>query len=81
MVPAYAAYLALNNLTGKTRSWLMGQGHCVAAIDALNVLTDNLLPEQHERYTGAEGLSRMVADFTATSKTRWQHGRATGQSR
>ncbi|SOB77672.1 Phosphoketolase [Marinobacter sp. LV10R510-11A] len=63
MVPAYAAYLALNNLTGKTRSWLMGQGHCVAAIDALNVLTDNLLPEQHERYTGAEGLSRMVADF------------------
>lgn len=63
MVPAYAAYLALNNLTGKTRSWLMGQGHCVAAIDALNVLTENLLPEQHKRYTGPEGLSRMVADF------------------
>ncbi|HEV8078411.1 MAG TPA: xylulose 5-phosphate 3-epimerase, partial [Marinobacter sp.] len=37
MVPAYAAYLAANSLTGKTRSWLMGQGHCVAAIDALNV--------------------------------------------
>lgn len=63
MIPAYAAYLALNNLTGKTRSWLMGQGHCVAAIDALNVLTDNLLPEQQARYTGTDGLSRMVADF------------------
>lgn len=63
MIPAYAAYLALNNLTGRTRSWLMGQGHCVAAIDALNVLTDNLLPEQQARYTGTEGLSQMVADF------------------
>ncbi|WP_100637966.1 xylulose 5-phosphate 3-epimerase [Marinobacter salexigens] len=63
MVPAYAAYMALNNLTGHTRSWLMGQGHCVAAIDALNVLTGNLLPEQHKRYTGIDGLSRMVADF------------------
>src|SRR5690606_33965750 len=46
MVPAYAAYLALNSLTGSTRSWLMGQGHCVAAIDAINVLTGNLHPEQ-----------------------------------
>ncbi|MBK1886417.1 xylulose 5-phosphate 3-epimerase [Marinobacter sp. DY40_1A1] len=63
MVPAYAAYMALNNLTGQTRSWLMGQGHCVAAIDALNVLTGNLLPEQHKRYTATDGLSRMVADF------------------
>ena len=36
MVPGYAGYLALNNLTGRTRSWLMGQGHCVAAIEALD---------------------------------------------
>ncbi|RBW49099.1 xylulose 5-phosphate 3-epimerase [Marinobacter sp. F3R11] len=63
MVPAYAAYMALNNLTGRTRSWLMGQGHCVAAIDAVNVLTGNLHPEQQERYRGIDGLSRMVADF------------------
>ncbi|MDF0749281.1 xylulose 5-phosphate 3-epimerase [Marinobacter sp. 71-i] len=63
MVPAYAAYLALNNLTGQTRSWLMGQGHCVAAIDALNVLTGNLHPEQDARYWGDEGLSRLVSDF------------------
>lgn len=63
MVPAYAAYLALNNLTGQTRSWLMGQGHCVAAIDALNVLTGNLHPEQQDRYQGKGGLSRLVSDF------------------
>jgi phosphoketolase len=63
MVPAYAGYLALNALTGRTRSWLMGQGHCVAAIDALNVLTGNLHPEQAERYLGADGLNRLVRDF------------------
>ena len=63
MVPGYAAYLALNNLTGNTRSWLMGQGHCVAAIDALNVLTGNLHPEQAERYLGEEGLEHLLRDF------------------
>ncbi|MFO7529231.1 MAG: xylulose 5-phosphate 3-epimerase [Marinobacter sp.] len=63
MVPAYAAYLALNSLTGETRSWLMGQGHCVAAVEALNVLAGNLHPEQQERYRGAEGLSRLAEDF------------------
>ncbi|WP_404364402.1 xylulose 5-phosphate 3-epimerase [Marinobacter sp.] len=64
MVPAYAAYLALNNLTGTTRSWLMGQGHCVAAIEALNVLTGNLHPEQKARYRNdAEGLTNLVSDF------------------
>jgi len=63
MVPAYAAYLATNSLTGKTRSWLMGQGHCVAAIDALNVLTGNLHPEQQQAYGGADGLTRLARDF------------------
>lgn len=63
MVPAYAAYLALNSLTGQTRSWLMGQGHCVAAVDAINVLTGNLHPEQQERYQGPDGLSRLAEDF------------------
>ena len=63
MVPAYAGYLALNNLTGRTRSWLMGQGHCVAAVDALNVLTGNLHPEQAQRYRGPDGLSTLVSDF------------------
>ncbi|MFC4259944.1 xylulose 5-phosphate 3-epimerase [Marinobacter lacisalsi] len=63
MVPGYAAYMALNALTGHTRSWLMGQGHCVAAIDAVNVLLDNLNPEQAARYGTAGGLDRLVTDF------------------
>lgn len=63
MVPGYAAYLAINSLTGQTRSWLMGQGHCVAAIDAINVLTGNLHPEQAERYQGDGGMDRLLQDF------------------
>jgi phosphoketolase len=64
MVPAYAGYLALNALTGETRGWLMGQGHCVAAIEALNLLTANQHPEQAGRYACDEaGMSRLAADF------------------
>ena len=63
MVPAYGAYLALNNLTGRTRGWLMGQGHCVAAVDALNCLLGNLHPEQAERYGCSDGLDHLVQDF------------------
>src|ERR1700741_289330 len=42
----------------------MGQGHCVAAIDSVNLLVDNLMPAHAERYnvTG-EGLTRYVRDF------------------
>src|SRR5690606_32919152 len=64
IVPAYAGYLAANILTGTTRSWLMGQGHCVAAIEALNALVDNLSAEQRLRYAfGEAGLSRLAQDF------------------
>jgi phosphoketolase len=64
IVPAYVGYLLANALTGKTRAWVMGQGHCVAAIDAVNVLTRNLEPEQDERYPlSDEGLSRLCQDF------------------
>jgi phosphoketolase len=64
MVPAYVGYLLANVLTGNTRSWVMGQGHCVAAIEAVNVLTRNLLPKQAERYgCSSEGLTRLVRDF------------------
>lgn len=64
MVPAYVGYLLANALSGKTRSWLMGQGHCVAAIDAINVLMGNLLPEQAARYgCSPEGLTRLAEDF------------------
>lgn len=64
MVPAYVAYLAANALTGQTRGWMMGQGHCVAAIEAVNALIGNLSPGQEGRYTATdEGLTRLVQDF------------------
>jgi phosphoketolase len=64
MVPAYVGYMLANVLSGKTRAWVMGQGHCVAAIEAVNVLVGNLLPEQAQRYGGAVvGLTRLIQDF------------------
>jgi phosphoketolase len=64
MVPAYTGYLAANALTGTTRSWIMGQGHCVAAIDSLNLLVGNMTSAHAERYSVTdEGLTRYVHDF------------------
>lgn len=64
MVPAYVGYLAANVLTGTTRGWIMGQGHCVAAIEAVNTLVGNLSSHQVGRYDrSAEGLSRLAGDF------------------
>jgi phosphoketolase len=64
MVPAYAGYLAVNALTGHTRAWLMGQGHCVAAIDSLNVLVGNMTEAHAARYSLTDaGLTRYVRDF------------------
>jgi len=64
MVPAYVGYLLANAISGRTRSWLIGQGHCVAAIDAVNALLGNQHPEQAERYDASEaGLSRLCSDF------------------
>jgi len=64
MVPAYAGYMAMNTITGHTRAWVMGQGHCVAAIDTVNLLLSNMTPAHAERYTVTdEGLSRYVKDF------------------
>ncbi|MGR3271740.1 hypothetical protein [Thalassococcus profundi] len=64
MVPAYVGYLAANALCGTTRSWLMGQGHCVAAIDAVNLIVDNMSTTQSQRYAFSdEGLTRFVRDF------------------
>ena len=64
MVPAYVGYLLANALSGRTRGWLMGQGHCVAAIDAVNLLVGNMLPAHAERYhISDEGLTRFVNDF------------------
>ena len=64
MVPAYAGYLAANVLTGHTRGWLMGQGHCVAAVDSLNLLVGNMTEAHAARYSLTdEGLTRYVRDF------------------
>jgi phosphoketolase len=64
MVPAYVGYLAANALTGHTRAWLMGQGHCVAAIDSVNLLVDNMSPAHAARYGWSDaGLTRYVRDF------------------
>jgi len=64
MVPAYAGYLAINALTGTTRAWVMGQGHCVAAVDSVNLLVGNMTPAHAERYdVSDEGLTRYVRDF------------------
>ncbi len=76
MAIAYVGYLAANALCGTTRSWMMGQGHCVAAIDAANLLMDNLSPEQASRYElNNEGMTRFVRDFY--SYTIGADGRAT----
>lgn len=64
MAPAYVGYLAANAISGLTRSWIMGQGHTVAAIDSANVLVGNTTPAHAERYpVSDEGLSRLVTDF------------------
>jgi phosphoketolase len=64
MSVGYVGYLTANALCGLTRSWLMEQGHCVAAIDASNLLIGNMLPEHAERYgLSDEKLSRFVRDF------------------
>lgn len=64
MVPAYVGYLLANALSGDTRGWIMGQGHCVAAIDAVNLWVGNTHPAHAERYElDDDGLSRFVSDF------------------
>jgi phosphoketolase len=64
MVPAYVGYMAANAVAGLTRSWVMGQGHCVAAVDSVNLLLDNMTPVHAERYAVTdEGLTRYVRDF------------------
>ena len=64
MVTAFVGYLLANALSGTTRSWIMGQGHCVAAIEAVNALTGDVSPRQKGRYSRSDaGLSQLVSDF------------------
>ena len=60
----FVGYLLANALSGHTRAWTLGQGHCVAAIEAINTLTGDLSPAQIGRYERSEtGLSHLVSDF------------------
>lgn len=64
MVPGYVGYMTANAIAGITRSWIMGQGHCAAAIESVNVMLRNLHPEQAGRYPfNDEGLSQLAEDF------------------
>ncbi len=64
IVLAYTGYLAANALSSVTRSWMMGQGHCVAGIDATNVLVNNMTSAHAERYNlTSDGLTRLARDF------------------
>lgn len=64
MVPAYVGFMLANALSERTRGWVMEQGHCVAAIDSVNLLLDNMCPEHEKRYELTnEGLTRYVTDF------------------
>lgn len=65
MVPAYVGYMLANRLTGQTRSWLMEQGHCVSAIDSVNLLLRNLTESHAQAYPdwSSASLSRFVQDF------------------
>lgn len=64
MAPAFVGYLLANALSGTTRGWLMGQGHCVAAIEAINALTGDVSAAQRGRYDRSEtGLSQLCRDF------------------
>ena len=64
MAIAYTGYLLANALSGTTRAWTLGQGHCVAAIEAINALTGDVSEGQKGRYGRTEvGLSKLVSDF------------------
>ena len=67
---AFVGYHLANALTGQTRAWVLGQGHCVAAIEAVNALLEDLSPAQQGRYGRSEvGLSRLAGDFYSYALT------------
>lgn len=71
MAIAFAGYLAANALSGETRGWIAGQGHCVAAIEAINALTGDVSAQQTGRYDRSErGLSQLCADFYSYALTK-----------
>ena len=64
MAVAFAGFLAANVVSGHTRAWTLGQGHCVAAIEAVNTLMGDVSERQRGRYDRSEkGLTSLVSDF------------------
>lgn len=68
VAPADAGYLTANLLTAQTRGWVLGQGHCVAAIEAANCLVDNLSGAQALAIDGPAA-SRAGAPATADPRS------------
>ncbi len=64
MAVAYVGHMLANTLTQTTRAWMMGQGHCVSAIDSVNLLLNNMRLEHADCYSLTEsGLTQFVTDF------------------
>jgi phosphoketolase len=64
MVPAFVGHLTANVLSGKTRSWVMGQAHGLAAVAAVDVLSGCAAGGPNGRYDRTQaGFSNLVADF------------------
>lgn len=64
MAAAYAGHLAANVLSGVTRLSVVGEGLCVAAVEAIHALTGDLAHPHRRRHAPTQaGLSRLVRDF------------------
>ena len=74
IVPAYVGYLAANALTGLTRGWLMGQGHCGRHRFGQSAGGQHDAPPRRAT-TAAKRVDTSRATSTATRSTR---GRAAG---
>jgi len=71
MAIAYVGYMTANALSGHTRAWTLGQGHCVAAIEAVNALLSDVSPAQAGRYGPTEaGLTQLAQDFYSYALTK-----------
>jgi hypothetical protein len=91
MVPAYVGCLLANTLSGRARSWLMGRGHCVVAVEGSRVnvhtagglieggmLFANRCTRAHVRLSVAQGLGcePQSSHRRRTASTAWAVGSA-----
>lgn len=69
MVPAFVGYLTANVLSGRTRSWAMGQAHGLAAVASVDVLTGGVADGPNGRHNNTQaGLSNLVAGFGSRAR-------------